>query len=378
MISDVILKVAAMEYAEEEEQAYRPRPSLAGPKRCIRQLVYMAQGKKRKALAGRAVVVFSDSKWQEDLVMDLLRKSAFQVHSEQMGVTMPGAFPWIPAGAWHCNVCDSDISNQDMHGHLDWLVSDILGRDYVVDLKALSHFGFEALWKGETPYDYLTQLAFYTRGLQIDSPVIVDGILLIKNKNQSGFMEFLYVYDTPTDTMRVIERVHHTGEREKMDLIIPNIVGGAIEKFAEVERHRVAGTLPDRQYTLDDWNCGYCSFSEECWSSWAAEHSKLTTDVVLEGNVVDMLKYEREVALHESSAKKERKELKDKIKKEFEARGVRSARVGDYIVNWSVTMQEEFDRELLLPGVAKAASKMVPVERFTIRKFIEKKGGTKR
>ena len=42
MIADIILKVAAMERTEED--AYRPRPSSAGPQRCIRQMVYHGLG----------------------------------------------------------------------------------------------------------------------------------------------------------------------------------------------------------------------------------------------------------------------------------------------------------------------------------------------
>lgn len=373
MISDVILKVAAMEYAEEEEKPYYPRPSIAGPDRCLRQMVYWARGEERKPLSGRAVMVFNDSSWAEELTFDLMRKSAFQVHSEQMPITIQNAFPWMPEGTWRCKVCDKDVPYRAAHGHLDALASDMLGNDYLIEHKALSMFGFEALWKGDVAYGYLSQMAFYFRGLQQDNPDLTKGVLLVKNKNQSGYLEYIVTYDNSTDTLTVLEIVHHTGERKEVGLVIPSITNDAIARFAEVEKHRAAKTLPAREYTLEDWQCGYCSYSATCWAGWAEEHSRLAEDVALEGEISDLLRYEREVQLHEASAKREREELKEKIKAILAEKGVRSGRTQDYVVEWSVTKTKKFDKDLLPPGVYAAAQKDMPVEKLSIRKIKKEK-----
>lgn len=369
MISDVILKVAAMEYAEEEEKAYYPRPSISGPQRCLRQMVYWAKGEKRKPLGGRAVVVFSDSSWQEELTFDLMRKSAYQVHSEQMPITIPDVFKWMPAERYRCSVCKEEVSYRDCHGHIDACCSDMLSKDYLVEHKALSMYGFEALWKGESPLDNFTQMADYFRGLQIDNPDLKEGFLLVKNKNQSGYLEFKVAYDNATDTLTVIERVHHTGERIAIDLVIPNITNDAFARFAEVEQHRVAGTLPGRQYEIDSWRCEYCSYFEVCYANYVEEHEKLTENVELEQDIVDTVRYERETALHESSAKKERDELKAKIKEFLRVKGVKSGRAGEYSVDWIIKTTMEFDKELLEPGVYQAAMKPAIKETLRIRKI---------
>ncbi len=83
MIAEVILKVAGF---EKEDYPYRPRPSCAGPERCLRSLCYWAQGYKRKKPSDRFYAVMDDSSWHEELTLDFLRKSSFKVHSEQMVV----------------------------------------------------------------------------------------------------------------------------------------------------------------------------------------------------------------------------------------------------------------------------------------------------
>ena len=65
MLADVILKIAG-QFQEEEEHKYYPRPSMAGPERCTRQMVYHGLNIAKEPLAGRAVMIFSDSSFHED------------------------------------------------------------------------------------------------------------------------------------------------------------------------------------------------------------------------------------------------------------------------------------------------------------------------
>lgn len=60
MIADVIPKLAEF---ERKDLSYRPRPSAAGPDRCIRQMVYHGLGIPKEPLPGRALLVFDDSSW---------------------------------------------------------------------------------------------------------------------------------------------------------------------------------------------------------------------------------------------------------------------------------------------------------------------------
>ena len=79
MLAEIIPKIAGM---EQNEWDFKPRPSSAGPERCIRQMVYHGLGFPSEPLSGRAILVFDDSSWHEELTLDWLRKSAFKIHSE--------------------------------------------------------------------------------------------------------------------------------------------------------------------------------------------------------------------------------------------------------------------------------------------------------
>lgn len=387
MLADVLHKVAAMTAEERRESRYSPRPSLAGPERCIRQLAYFSRNEERRPLAGRAVVVMEDSSWHEELTADLIRKGAFQVHSEQMPINIPGVFPWIDqARTWECKVCGEKVRGQDCHGHIDFIVTDLLSQDILVEHKALAHHGFERLRKAEAlPMDYLTQKAIYLRGSQRSNPDMRRGLLLVKNKNQSGYLEYLSEYDTPTDALTVIECLHHSGERVPINKRIDNITADAFAKFALVERHRREATLPERQYQIDEWQCEYCSYHITCWQGWVQEHAALSADASIEGELVDAIAYERELAATESEAKKERGKVRDEIKKKLREIGVRRGRAGDYIVDWTVANKKKLDIELLNeqnPGAYAAATVEAPVEKLTIKKpkeaDNEKTGGSKR
>lgn len=369
MLAEILPKIAGMEFEGEAEKPFYPRPSLTGPEKCIRQLVYWAQGEDKRALPGRAVMVFDDSSWHEELTADWLRKSAFQVHSEQMPIIIDGAFPWMPEGTWKCKVCNDDIPFKSCHGHIDWISTDLTGKDFLVEHKALSHFGFEALMKGSLPLDYLTQMATYMRGLCEDNPELSEGVLLVKNKNQSAYLEFLVKYNIEDDALIVVNRLHHGGDIEELNIVMPSITDNAFYKFAEVDKHRKADTLPARQYERDHWRCEYCPYTRGCWSTWVDEHETLATEVELEAEVADLLRYERETAAHEGEMRKEKEVLRKKIKEILTKANVRQGKAGEYTVDWKIGIRKAFNKDLLPTGMYQSALEEVPQERLIIKKI---------
>lgn len=376
MLAEVILKVAGMVYAEQEGHGeYYPRPSLAGPERCIRQLVYWACGEQLKPLPGRAVVVMDDSSWHEELTSDLVRKSAFQIHSAQMPVTIPDAFTWRGTDMIECATCGEKHRACDVHGHIDFIVTDILGVDRLVEHKALSHFGFEGIWGGNLPLDYLTQHAIYLRGAGLLNPDLKEGLLLIKNKNQSAYLDFLVEYDAASDSLLVKKMTHHTGEVIEINQTLEKITQTAFAKFAKVDSYRAAGELPDRPYAIDHWRCEYCGFNQLCWSSWADEHQSLATEQDLENEIADLVRYEREVSANVGEMNKEKEGLRGIIKEKMKAKGVRTGTAGEYLVDWKVENQQVLDKEALNPGVRQAATVTKPVEKLVIKKIKEEKAG---
>lgn len=163
MLAELIEKIAGFEV---KESSYYPRPSLAGPERCLRQLVYMARGVPSKKKEDRFHLVLDDSSWHEELTLDWLRKSAFKVHSEQLEV--------------ECGNVIWQGQPFTLKGHIDAIVTDLMGKDYLLEHKAINHFSFQKYLEKQYPIDYLTQCCLYIVGLQKLNPEIKDGILLIK------------------------------------------------------------------------------------------------------------------------------------------------------------------------------------------------------
>ena len=331
-----------MEFAERKkaghEDEYRPRPSSAGPERCKRQMVYHARGEERAPLGGRAVLVFDDSSWHEELTRDWINKSAYQVHSDQMEVD-----------------CGDGLV-----GHIDGVITDMLGIDTLLEHKALSHFGYMAILKGNLPLDYITQTCLYLRGLLKVQPDVAGAVLLIKNKNQSAYLEITITYDPETDTAHVTDMADHLGEQYVIDKEIPGICAKAVKKFREVDAHVEAGTLPARQYEQSHWRCQYCGFGVRCWSGWKGEmdahmaegECKMTVDV--ERDVSAIATMQKDIRGLDTAIKERKRDLLEWMKEQ----GVRVARGRHYAVTYTAQERRTIDKDKIPPEIRKAAEKL--------------------
>lgn len=326
MIADIIVKAAGME--AEEQGVYYPRPSAAGSDRCLRQLVYWASGTAQdRRTSDRMVLVLDDSSIHETLTEDWLNKTAFQLHSQQMGVNCavlpfippPKEFDrnalrvelnktggnvsraflgWLLAFGWkYCPICRDAVPLNTIHGHIDGVVTDLTLNDYHYEHKALNHFTFEKLWNGSWPTGYITQCALYNKGIQENlNPEITRTVLLVKNKNTAAYLEYILQYDFLKDRVVVLEMSRSSGERICNDDFSPifkieNVCANAVERFRVVEGYVEDGTLPDRQYTLSDWQCNYCYWGGSegtCWQGYEADHNALSTNVVLAERVEEL------------------------------------------------------------------------------------------
>ena len=348
MIADLIPKIAAMEAAEEEHE-YFPRPSLSGPERCARQMVYWGLGVEKKPLPGRAQLVFDDSSWHEELTGDWLRKSAYRLHSEQMKVD---------AGERH---------GIKLKGRIDGILTDINEVDRHLEHKAISHFIFQRCWKGELPLDNIAQTCLYNAGLQKINPDIRESILLLKNKNTAQYMEFLIHYQE--DEAWIFERGNSQGERIEMDERIPNVVEDAFRKFADVRDHIAAKTLPKRQYDMDHWRCSYCLWAETCWANWAKELRELRTEALLPQEIAEMAKGCKEMGSHRLLIEKEEKELKGRIGDAMKEAGVREGRAGEWAVELKLMEKPYLDKEFIPAETLKRATRTSRYEQLFIRKI---------
>ncbi len=305
MLADLIPKIAAM--GQEEDHNYYPRPSLAGPDRCIRQMVYWGLGFKKEPFPGRSVLVMDDSSWHEELTVDWLRKSAYQIHSQQLEVN-----------------CRTPMQK----GHIDFLFTGIDGIDRLCEHKAINHFTFQKYWDGEIPQDYIAQTCIYMDALRDINPDILEGILLVKNKNTAAYLEFLVHYEG-IDYF-IINRINSQGETKQMNKTLSNIIQESCAKFNAIEDFISRKTLPKRPFDIDNWHCNYCGWGSICWTGYDKEFLELRTDALLPSEVADMVRYYKELGAQQKDMKGEYESLRDKIRAVMKDNNAREGRAGEY------------------------------------------------
>jgi len=305
MLADLIPKIAAM--GQEEDHEYYPRPSLAGPDRCIRQMVYWGLGFKREPFPGRSVLVMDDSSWHEELTIDWLRKSAYQIHSQQLEV---------------------DCRPPMQKGHIDFLFTGLDSIDRLCEHKAINHFTFQKFWNGEIPLDYISQTCIYMDGLLKLNSDISEGLLLIKNKNTAAYFEFLMKFDGKDCLIK--NRTNSNAEIKQMDIVLEKVVDKAAEKFTAIDDFISRKTLPKRPFDIDNWHCDYCGWGTTCWAGYDKEFLELRTDALLPSEVADMIRYYKELGAQQKDMKGEYEGLRDKIRTVMKDNNAREGRAGEY------------------------------------------------
>ena len=352
MIADIIHKVAAMTI--EKEWDFYPRPSSAGPENCIRSMVYHGLKVPRAPLPGRAVVIFSDSSFHEDLTADWIRQTAFQLHSEQMHVK-----------------CKLPMTE----GSIDGILTDVLRVDRLYEHKAINHFSHQRYWGGELPLDNLAQTAIYIEAIQAElNPELCEGLLLMKNKNTAQYLEYEVEYDQNVDCLTVIKCTYSTGESKEINHPIHDIVQSACDKFNKVLDYISRKTLPKRQYDIDHWRCEYCGWSQTCWEGYEREFNELSTDADLPNEIADTVRYYKELGSQKGNMEKEYGALSQKVKGIMKQAGVREGRAGEYLCRLILMTTNRIDKTLLTPADIAKATKQGFQERLYVSKIVERGG----
>ena len=382
MFAETILGVAKLGITPS---TYRPRPSLAGPERCLRQTVYRGRGVEEPPVSGRLAMIFRDGHTNEDTSLAFLQQSLFHIHGQQLAINILGALDWLTdAPVYRCPMC-SEAAGTDVwilattfHGHIDALATTVLGRTYLFEHKAVvSHF-FRRYWEEEKePLDYFTQIVSYFRGLHEEGLDITEGALVIKNKDTGAILEFELQYDYMEDRLTVTAILRAPGrERKTVNQTYQGLFTQAIDRFREAHRHITNQTLPGRLEDADDIRCQYCPFDDICWDDYQAP--VLTERLIMP----DRLKNEAEeyIALDRELAPKNKRheELKDLLKQELEQLHVTEAIVGDKMLLLQRSTQTRTD-EKRLPVILKTYfSKTIDILKLTIKSTIPSAHTTKK
>ncbi|MEW6542450.1 MAG: hypothetical protein AB1411_02440 [Nitrospirota bacterium] len=351
MLVEVLLKVAAIE-AEENEQEYRPRPSAAGPERCLRQLVYFARGVPKEPMLDRMALVFDDGHVNEGTTAKWIGKTAFRLHHQQLRVKV--------------GTVTHNGQLYDIEGSIDGLVSDFLGiTTWLWEHKAINRYTFEDYWTGKKlPLDYITQCGCYLFGLAAAGwPQVTQALLVIKCKDTSDYIEFRLEYDRDADAIRILEVVRASTAERRYDVVNQNTVltgvrRQALERFELVEQYRVTQTLPDRPFVEPQkFPCGRCQYQQRCWDGWVPP--KLDGRIDLSAQDAAMvLEFER-ISNEFYQIKRRREELSDQIKLFLRANRAKEGLAGDKLVRLEQRPQSRVDPELLPPEIRKSATREV-------------------
>ncbi len=320
MLVELIAKNAGQ--TQEGYRKYYPSPSKAG--RCIRSLVYHAMDVSPDPFPDRAILVFDDGHWDEELIKDYIRKTAYTLDEwkgskQRISVAM--------------------IDGKEMTGEVDGFVTDPLLVVYHLEIKSINHFGFQRLTDAPLE-DHKDQCILYLHGLKRAGFDINKSIIIYKNKNTSAMKEFIVEYD-----------------KDRADLLIA--------KFEEVAYCAKIGKIPDRPYEYDSWQCEYCRWNKHCWSGYIDEVNSLSEDIQLSEEIETAARYYKELSAQETDIKKEKEELKLTLKKALIYVGAKSGRAGEYIISLSVSERDQIDKLLVPPE----AIKHVPSERLTVKRW---------
>jgi hypothetical protein len=358
MLADLIIQIAAN--SQNEETKYYPRPSSAGPERCIRQMTYEAIGAAPKPRPGRSILTLDDSKFHELLTADWIAKTAYRLHSDQMEIELENVFPWLKGQIWTCKVCNKIVKSENCHGHIDGVVTDLLGVDRLYEHKAINHFTFNRIWTGAWPADYIAQCGIYIKGIRALNPTINECILLIKNKNTSQYIELLLHYDPDVDSITILKVLRSDKQEYEPNFTFHKVIESSLKKFEQVEENRKkylkTSYLPARPFLdQEEYPCSYCRFKEICWEGFEEEFQKFQESVALNGTHTKMAAQYHELTQAENEIKKQKEEIKDRLKADLHANGIKSGIAGFYVISLSLQKRQSIDEDLIPPEILQTA-----------------------
>lgn len=357
------------------DSRYRPRPSMAGPERCLRQLVYKGLDVEGTPFGARLALVLQDGDAHEDVSIDVLNRTLLRIHSEQRAINIANALPWrTQHPSYTCSVCppvdgqSPIIPATTMHGHIDYLGRDLFAEDHLGEHKGVVSHVFKRYWEGEKePLDYFTQITFYFRGLHEAGLSIHDGGLLIKNKDTSAYLEFELQYNYDRDILTIPTITYAPGLMQRViNITYEGLFAQAIEKFRQADQYIANRTLPPRLDDEDDTRCIYCPFQEICWADY--QRPPLTEELALRADLIPLAK--ELFTLEEEIKPKNRRheELKKTLIKELTIVHAARALTEDLELTLTQSTQERIDQDRLPIGLRKAFSKMIPTQRLTIKR----------
>ena len=133
------------------------------------------------------------------------------------------------------------LQTELIHGRADGIVT-IDNEPYVIELKSINSVGFRKLEKPKK--EHIKQLQLYLHYFKIPK-----GIFIYENKDTQELKEFIIEYD-----QKLAESI--------------------ISDFATLKHFISNDIVPPIPFGLEDWECAYCDYAEECERIREAELKK--------------------------------------------------------------------------------------------------------
>ena len=340
MLAEIVNDSLKIE-GEAKEQEYRARPSSSDPERCLRQMDYHKQKYPKCAMSSRAYGVFEDGNDQENNTIERINTTSYRHHSNQMTMNIP--VKGINLEGYLCPQCGEPVPPENIHTHIDGIITDLMGVEYLFEHKAISHFQFQKWLTGELPLSYFTQTAWGLKGLLLEGYGINRATILIKNKNTSAFVEFLVYYDLELDTMVVYEKATSNKEIEILNVMLPRITELCTNRFLEIEKCAVEGKLHERDYVIgESWRCDYCQWNQICWTEIEKDFEKRlqTSEITDDEFNQDLILYDT-YRSQEKKFKGLKEEIKIPIVKALEAFKTKKGYTKDFMVSVKIKKKKE-------------------------------------
>lgn len=281
-IGPIIHQTAAL--LQDPPGTYRPRPS-SGLESCRRKLWYQAMAFEPKPRPGRTILVMGEGDHSEarnlallDRSLKLMGAAGVAVLERQTPVLVPGH--WFDE-EWLCAQCTKsekrDVFHQGYVGHIDALL-DMDGEMVLFENKSISYRGFdnyEAV--REYPSDYCNQLAQYGLGLLAAGVPLAGAIMLLERRDTQANMEYHFHFAHGAMNLHHMQSTRKPGENlfepgkgnHPPSIIMSQVVAAHAARDGEVrDMAQAPPQLPDRDYHIDHWRCGYCEFNGVCWQGY--------------------------------------------------------------------------------------------------------------
>ncbi len=327
-------------------------PSRAGG--CARAMYYEFYNYEAEELNQH---IFEDGRVHEDLTIQFLTQSEnVEILDRQRPVNiyiperLKDKISLLPKGK--CEVCGQEVSGDCLHGHIDGIFK-VKNPDGTYTYGLFEHkavkddvvrkYKKQGVWSG-----YLTQVAFYCRGLNLDK-----GVVFIKNKNNATYLEAEVRYDAQKDLLVLVRQRSSDGSVVEFNFEYPEITNKAFEKFVLVESHIKKEEVPE--FNIEDTHfCFNCPYRNHC------EENLINTNLNETVSLESLAEQERKYlinAIHEYfSLKNKQQEIeseienaKNRISNFFNYKKIKSVKINNipvYLVTKSKS-HTSFDEEKL-------------------------------